>query len=99
MASCQSKHVASCVPPTPAHTFMNLISEVPYMTPDPNYTASVSNASIATHLLTRYFISYSDGEHERGGVSDKLLWQHMMEDLQGDTVEFAYNPLDVLQCK
>ena len=28
---------------------------------------------IATHLLTRYFIAYSDGEHERGGVSDKLL--------------------------
>ena len=27
--------MASCVSPTPAHTFMNLISEVPYMTPDP----------------------------------------------------------------
>ena len=24
-------------------------------------------------LLTRYFIAYSDGEHERGGVSDQLL--------------------------
>ncbi len=59
----------------------------------------MTNASIATHLLTRYFIAYSDGEHERGGVSDKLLWQQMMEELQGDTVEFADNPLDVLDCR
>ncbi len=59
----------------------------------------MTNASIATHLLIRYFIAYSDGEHERGGVSDKLLWQHMMEELQGDTVEFVYNPLDVLDSR
>ncbi len=30
----------------------------------------MTNASIATHYLTRYFIAYSDGEHERGGVSE-----------------------------
>ena len=59
----------------------------------------MTNASIAAHLLTRYFIAYSDGENERGGVNDKLLRQHMMEELQGDTVEFAYNPLDVLRCR
>ena len=56
----------------------------------------MTNASIATHLLTRYFIAYSDGDHGKGGVSDQLLRQQMMEELQGDTVEFADDPLDVL---
>ncbi len=33
----------------------------------------LTNSSITTHYLTRYFIAYSDGEHERGGVIEKLL--------------------------